>query len=866
MSDSVGKISLDLELQSDLGKQINEAASKIGDQLQASLNKIDFKGLADTIGKTVKNSIESTMGAIQSSIEKTIESAIAGAISSSKGVKVPVDFATPTNAPMPNISPAVSPAQPRAPPIPKVNTGVNLDVVKAQIDNLSKSLDITNAQIENQQEKLLRLRDAYNNTFNQDRKNKLEEQILKTEATINKLTATSDKTGFKLADLDKQFEILSNSAKNATAGVEAFSNGAKKAGSSSDKLNSKVKGTGSAINKETSILGRAASGVGNSFNNMGNLISRSFNRVFRQIFIIGVIYKAMRGLIDYTGSALMTNAQFVNSLNQIRTNLAVAFMPIYQAILPALNALMSGLATVTAYIAAFINAIFGKTYQQSFQAAKGLNQAKAAMGAYGKSAKKTAKDVKEAQGSLMGFDEINTLSMSKNAGAGDLGGGGGVQMPPMVAPSIDLSPTSKAMKNITAIIDKIKAVFDGLKTFLIANKDVIISTVGGILAALGSFAIISNWTKIVGAFNLAIQGIGAAFAGISWPIVGVSLLIGLLVGNIIYLWRTNEDFRNSVLEIWQQIKDFITTVVNDMWTIVKEIWDKYGADLINNVKEFMKTIQDLIQNVWENFLKPFITYALEMLTWLWDKHLKGLVKEVGEFIMKLINGALELWNKFFAPIIGWLVEILGPIFAAVWAKIVDNFGTKVAAIADIAKGLIKALGGIIDFIVGVFTGNWSKAWEGIVNIFTGIFDALVGAAKYPLNRIIDMINAVIRGFNKISLPDWVPGIGGKGINISTIPKLAKGGVINQPTLAMVGEAGKEAVMPLENNTGWISDLAGQINAQGSNSEVVRLLQAILDILKNLGIDIKIDGEKFGRMSIKHINGVQRNAGKTLLII
>ena len=87
-------------------------------------------------------------------------------------------------------------------------------------------------------------------------------------------------------------------------------------------------------------------------------------------------------------ASLNTNAQFVNSLNQIKTNLMVAFMPIYQAILPAINTLMSALATVTQYIASFISALFGKTYKQSFQATQGLINAKDAMGAYGKATDK----------------------------------------------------------------------------------------------------------------------------------------------------------------------------------------------------------------------------------------------------------------------------------------------------------------------------------------------------------------------------------------------------------------------------------------------------------------------------------------------
>ncbi|QIW51420.1 phage tail tape measure protein [Lactococcus raffinolactis] len=102
----------------------------------------------------------------------------------------------------------------------------------------------------------------------------------------------------------------------------------------------------------------------------------------------------------------------------------------------------------------------------------------------------------------------------------------------------------------------------------------------------------------------------------------------------------------------------------------------------------------------------------------------------------------------------------------------------------------RIFSGFIDFITGVFSGNWQQAWNGIVNIFGGIFDGIVAFAKAPLNLLIGLINGVIGGLNKIKLPKWVPGIGGKGINIDQIPYLANGGhLINGQ--AVVGEAGPE---------------------------------------------------------------------------
>ncbi len=102
----------------------------------------------------------------------------------------------------------------------------------------------------------------------------------------------------------------------------------------------------------------------------------------------------------------------------------------------------------------------------------------------------------------------------------------------------------------------------------------------------------------------------------------------------------------------------------------------------------------------------------------------------------------------------------------------------------------RIFNGFIDFITGVFSGNWQQAWTGIVNIFGGIFDGIVAFAKAPLNLLIGLINGVIGGLNKIKLPKWVPGIGGKGISIDKIPYLANGGhLINGQ--AVVGEAGPE---------------------------------------------------------------------------
>lgn len=166
------------------------------------------------------------------------------------------------------------------------------------------------------------------------------------------------------------------------------------------------------------------------------------------------------------------------------------------------------------------------------------------------------------------------------------------------------------------------------------------------------------------------------------------------------------------------------------------------------------------------------------------------------------------------------------IFVKDWSKQFGALGEFLNAFFAIVKGvwdsIKKIFTGIIDFIRGVFTGNWKQAWEGVKSIFSGVFNALLTIAKAPLNLLIGLVNGLIdglnfliRGINKIGfdVPDWVPIIGGKkfGFNLKEIGKiayLAQGGILSSGT-AVVGEAGPElltmnngraVVQPLTNNT------------------------------------------------------------------
>lgn len=163
-----------------------------------------------------------------------------------------------------------------------------------------------------------------------------------------------------------------------------------------------------------------------------------------------------------------------------------------------------------------------------------------------------------------------------------------------------------------------------------------------------------------------------------------------------------------------------------------------------------------------------------------------------------ITSALQSVNTFLQSVfaVNW-TTIFGPVLG----EVLNGF---IANLQNLWNAIYTILGGIITFVTGVFAGNWKQAWEGVKQIFKGVFESLVAIAKAPLNAIIGLINGVIGGINSminglnsisVDVPDGVPGVGGMHLgfdipNLGTIPYLAKGGTVVSGS-AIVGEAGPE---------------------------------------------------------------------------
>lgn len=435
----------------------------------------------------------------------------------------------------------------------------------------------------------------------------------------------------------------------------------------------------------------------------------------------------------------------------------------------------------------------------------------------------SANKLKKALNGLSAFDEMNVLKEADSGSSGDSDSGGGADLSSGLG-DIDLSGFDTGLGNVSSKADEV------------AQRIMeVFSTVGEVLKSIWDSEPVQAFVDFAVTYGQFLFDYWSTLAVDLWTNLQMTWSniegdVTTLLTNMSTLWTLFwTDMSNGIKKWGDPVIQGVSGVFNSIWKdaisptielitkawadfsgILVDLWKEHGQPLIDNIGEFATKTIALFQSIWDNVIAPIVEPFLEMLSWLWDKHLKGLVKEVGDFIGELINGALEIYNKFIQPIVMWLLEKLAPVWSYLSSLVVGVLGTVLGVVTDVIGGIIKVFKGIIEFITGIFTGNWKKAWQGVKDIFKGIIDALAGIFKDPINFIIDGINAFISGLNKIKIPDWVPVVGGKGFHINKIPKLAQGGVVDKPTIAMVGEAGKEAVVPLERNTGWIDVLVSKL--------------------------------------------------------
>ena len=247
----------------------------------------------------------------------------------------------------------------------------------------------------------------------------------------------------------------------------------------------------------------------------------------------------------------------------------------------------------------------------------------------------------------------------------------------------------------------------------------------------------------------------------------------------------------TIMQIIQSIADFIGAIIPVIGSFIAGL-----MPIISEIITFISTyvlpiISELFSFICSTVL-PAISAAIQAIL--------PVVTNVLQTLLPAIQTALTtIWN-IVSPIIQGILAAIQ--FAMPTIQSIVQSG--VQAISGVISGIATVLNGIITFITGVFSGNWRQAWEGIKQIFSGIWQGIKSVCTGVINGIISAVNTVIRGLNKVKVPDWVPGVGGKGINISEIPMLAKGSK-NTPDTFIAGEAGPELITNAPGRTVFTAD-------------------------------------------------------------
>lgn len=280
------------------------------------------------------------------------------------------------------------------------------------------------------------------------------------------------------------------------------------------------------------------------------------------------------------------------------------------------------------------------------------------------------------------------------------------------------------------------------KMFDISSKELTLT--GNLFQALGEISDVfkSDTAKQIGANIIAI------FAN---PFMSIQELCGKFVLDLkAILFQpiidNAEKIKTTIENVMKPIESFTSTLAQAM-TYVGDKWNEVYDQHIHPLMESLKTG---ISDTFGKFLDAYNTYVAPMLerlatkfNELWNTHLKPFVDNVAGLIGSIADAITALWNNILKPVIDWIIQnilpVLVPIFESLWNTICNVFG----AITDTIGGIIQTFKGLIDFIVGIFTGDWNKAWEGIKTFFTGIWNAIKGVVSTIWNAIKGIIETVI---------------------------------------------------------------------------------------------------------------------------
>ena len=264
---------------------------------------------------------------------------------------------------------------------------------------------------------------------------------------------------------------------------------------------------------------------------------------------------------------------------------------------------------------------------------------------------------------------------------------------------------------------------------------------------VGLFDISSRVAQITGNLSTAIAEIFTVFRSdtaknITGDFMGINA--DLALGFMELTGRLSSDLYNLIAQpiidnkdkIQQAIMGLLEPISIAMDTIhgaikntfeqIFNVYDEYLAPAFQNITDGFSSLVGSLLDVWNSQIAPFLTTVATEIQTLWETHLQPFVNNLITLVGKIVLVISELWKNVLEPLIAWIVANVVPVIIPILQTMVKTVSSVIGTIADILSGIMETLGGIIDFIVGIFTGDWSLAWQGVQEIFTGIWNALTG--------------------------------------------------------------------------------------------------------------------------------------------
>ena len=392
--------------------------------------------------------------------------------------------------------------------------------------------------------------------------------------------------------------------------------------------------------------------------------------------------------------------------------------------------------------------------------------------------------------------------------------------------------------------------------------------VGGIaLLVLGIKDLIENGYSMEGVITVLIGAV-AAFLGvillvnaamlaspITWIVVGIMALVAAFV----VLWNECEGFRNFWINLWKTVSTWVEKTVNDIVNWFKQAWSDIKNAFSTAISWIREKIIQPIADFYNKWIRPVIEKIIEIITkcveiiinlyvGLYNLLVDKIIKPIAEWVSKTV-GNIKDWIKGAVDTIkGW--------FSDLWSKIKEIFSPVANFFKDIWNKAYNAVKTVFSPIVDFFGGIWDKIKSKFSKLGTSIGDAISSAVKSGINGVISLIertinNAISLINGAIKLINLLPGVNVSYVKKLSMPRLAKGGIIDSATIAMVGEQGKEAVVPLENNTEWMDKLADRLAAKMASPTRVSL---------------NVDGKELGWATINSINNITKQSGNLPLAV